>query len=229
MDSNTKSWIKSYGWRSFYLGLLLGLWGVLAIASTPLAQSPEGDDPLAYLARGPALGAKNAPVTIIELSDFQCVFCGKFWKETLPQIDAEYIKPGKVRFVYRHLAILGRQSVTSAQAADCAGEQGKFWEYHDRLFASMGPFALTNGRLKEYAREIGLDVKAFDQCLDSGKYFQKVKKETGVALSLGARGTPVFLINGVMVVGAHPFESFQEIIEDELREARDSQGSDKQR
>lgn len=211
------------------LSPLWALCALLAIASTALAQSPEEIDPLDFLARGPALGAKNAPITIIELSDFQCVFCRKFWKETLPRLDAEYIKSGKVRFVYSHLAILGRQSVTSAQAADCAGEQGKFWEYHDQLFASMGPFALMNGRLKGYAREIGLDAKVFDQCLDSGKYLQKVKNETGVALSLGARATPVFIVNRTMFVGAHPFESFQEIIEEELKGARDRQESGKQK
>ncbi|MFQ5917271.1 MAG: DsbA family protein [Candidatus Binatia bacterium] len=221
--------LRKFRSRRWYLGLACSLWGILAIASTPFAQSPEEGDPLAFLAAGPARGSKSAPVTIIELSDFQCIFCGKFWKETLPRLDAEYIKTGKVRFVYRHLAILGRHSITSAQAADCAGEQGKFWQYHDRLFASMGPFALTNGRLKEYAREIGLDVKAFDQCLDSGKYFQKVRNETGIALSLGARATPVFFINGMMLVGAHPFENFQEIIEEELRENRDSRESGKQK
>ncbi len=194
---------------------------VLAFASTTSAQSQAEDNVLAVLARGPAIGSEGAPVTIIELSDFQCAFCAKFWRETLPRLHAEYVKPGKVRFVYRHLAILGRQSLISAQAADCAGEQGKFWEYHDQLFAAWGPFALTNGRLKEYAREVGLDKDLFNRCLDSGKYAQKVKEETFMGLSLGARATPAFLINGMMLVGAHPFETFQEIIEEELRGSRD--------
>lgn len=196
-----------------------GLSALLTFAPVGLAQSesPGPKEIVSLLAKGPARGAPNAPVTIIELSDFQCIFCGKFWKETLPRLDAEYIRLGKVRLVYRHLAILGAQSIAAAQAADCAGEQGRFWEYHDRLFASMGPLALTNGRLKAHAAEIGLDTGVFDQCLDSGKYLQKVKEETAIGLTLGARATPVFLINNTMLVGAHPFETFREIIEGELR------------
>jgi len=193
-----------------------GLSALLAFAPIALAQSPGPEEIVTLLAKGPARGAPNAPVTIIELSDFQCIFCGKFWKETLPRLEAEYVRPGKVRLVYRHLAILGTQSVAAAQAADCAGEQGRFWEYHDRLFASMGPFALANGRLKAYAGEIGLDTGLFDRCLDSGKYLQKVKEETAIGLALGVRATPVFLINGMMLVGAHPFETFREIIDEEL-------------
>jgi protein-disulfide isomerase len=193
---------------------------VLAFTSTALAQSQGQDDVLALLARGPALGSESAPVTIIELSDFQCVFCAKFWRETLPSLEAEYVKVGNVRFVYGHLAILGRQSFTSAQAADCAGEQGKFWEYHDVLFASRGPFALMDGKLKGYAKEVGLNQEVFDRCLDSGKYAQKVKEETMAGLSLGARATPVFFINGMMLVGAHPLETFREIIEEELQASR---------
>ena len=193
-----------------------GLSALLAFAPIALAQSPGPEEIVTFLAEGPARGAPNAPVTIIELSDFQCSFCWKFWKETLPRLEAEYVRPGKVRLVYRHLAILGTQSVAAAQAADCAGEQGKFWEYHDRLFASKGPLALTNGSLKAYAGEIGLDTQVFDRCLDSGKYLQKVKEETAIGLALGARATPVFFINGMMLVGAHPFETFREIIEGEL-------------
>lgn len=202
--------------RHCYLALGGSLWVVLAFTTIAPAQTRGADEVLALLARGPAKGSESAAVTIIELSDFQCSFCGKFWKETLPRLEAEYIKPGKVRLVYRHLAILGTQSVAAAQAADCAGEQGRFWEYHDRLFASMGPFAFTNGRLKAYAAEIGLDTDLFDRCLDSGKYLQKVKEETAIGLTLGARATPLFLINGMMLVGAHPFETFRQIIDEEL-------------
>ena len=131
--------------------------------------------------------------------------------------------------LYRYLAILGRQSFTAALAADCAAEQGKFWEYHDIFFASRGPFALTNGRLKGCAREIELDEEAFGQCLDSGKYAQKVKEETIMGLTLGARATPVFLINNMMLVGAHPFETFREIIEEELQASQKDQAPGKQK
>ncbi|MFQ5989352.1 MAG: DsbA family protein [Candidatus Methylomirabilales bacterium] len=218
--NQTRGRAQEYAWKIWHCGLLWGLAALVAFASIASGQAQGEDDVLAILARGPALGSKNAPVTIIELSDFQCVFCEKFWRETLPRLETEYVNPGKVRLVYRHLAILGTQSLRSAQAADCAGEQGKFWEYHDMLFASRGFLRLTNGKLKGYAREIGLDQESFDRCLDSGKYTQKVKEETMMGLSLGARATPVFFINGTMLVGAHPFENFREIIEEELQASK---------
>ncbi|MFQ5904341.1 MAG: DsbA family protein, partial [Candidatus Binatia bacterium] len=115
--------------------------------------------------------------------------------------------------------ILGKHSVTAAQAAECAGEQGKFWEYHDRLFVSQGALAFTQGRLKGYARELGLENSVFSQCLDSGKYFKKVDGETAIAAFLGARGTPAFFLNGQLIAGAQPFEVFEAAIEKELKKA----------
>lgn len=189
-----------------------------------LAQPLQAEDILALLARGHSKGPQAAPITIIEFSDFQCPYCGKFWKETLPRLEAEYVKPGTVRFVYRHFAILGQHSVAAAQAAECAAEQGKFWEYHDKLFASQGPFAFTAQNLKHYAKELGLDTAAFNQCLDSGKYAQKVEGETGTGQMLGLRGTPAFFINGRLLVGAHPFETFRSVIDEEVTKMK-SQGS----
>jgi protein-disulfide isomerase len=120
-----------------------------------------------------------------------------------------------VRFIYRHFAILGKLSEQAAQAAECAGEQGKFWEYHDRLFANQGAF--IDAKLKQYARDLGLKVPAFSKCLDSAKYKEKVQGETAVAAFLGARGTPTFFVKGRLLVGAQPFEVFQSAIEEELR------------
>ena len=201
-------------------------WVVLAILLMQLgvvettAQSLQVDDILTLLSQGPAKGSEGAPITIIEFSDFQCAYCRKFWQETLPRLEAEYVKPGKVRFVYRHLAILGEQSVSAGQAAECAAEQKKFWEYHDKLFASQGPFAFTMGNLKQYANQLGLDTAAFNQCLDSGKYAQKVDAETGVGKMLGLRGTPSFFINERPLIGAQPFEMFQLVIEEELEKTK---------
>jgi protein-disulfide isomerase len=205
--------------RSNVTILLAGLVLVLlALRGGAFAQLPlQRGEVLALLAKGSAKGSDKAPVTIIEFSDFQCTFCWRFWKQTLPRLEEEYIKPGKVRFVYRHLAILGPQSVAAAQASECAAEQGKFWEYHDTLFASKGFFSLADRRLKQYARDLKLDGKAFDQCLDGGKYAKKVKGETGIGLRLGANGTPTFFINGRLLVGAHPFQTFQKIIQEELK------------
>ncbi len=175
-----------------------------------------------------ALGSPDAPVKIIEFSDFQCSFCRKFWAETLPRLKETYIKNGHLRFLYAHFAILGKPSVMAAQAAECAREQGKFWPYHDKLFASQGGLAFTNAKLKRYARELGLDVTAFSRCLESGKYRQKVEEETALGALLGARGTPTFFLNGRMLVGAQPFEVFQAAIEEELAKALRSR-SEKER
>lgn len=210
--------MNNYPRKPCHLALAWSLWAVLTLSASALAQQPlRTEDVLALMAAGPAKGFEKAPVTIIEFSDFQCSFCWKFWKETLPRLEAEYIKTGKVRFVYRHLAILGPPSVAAGQAADCAGEQGNFWEYHDNLFASKGFFSFADRRLKQYARDLGLDGPTFDQCLDSGKYAKKVEGETGIGRFLGANGTPTFFINGLKLVGAHPFETFRAIIEEQLK------------
>jgi len=192
---------------------------LLLLSGSALAQSIKGDEIFAHLAKdGPKRGSDKAPVTLIEFSDFQCSFCRKFWQTTLPLIEKKYISTGKVKFVYRHLAILGKHSVASAQAAECAGEQGKFWEYHDKLFASAGsPLAFTDGKLKGYAKELGLKSQDFNQCLDSGKHLKKVEGETATAAFLGARGTPAFFLNGQLLVGAQPFQVFEAAIEKELK------------
>lgn len=216
MAAAPQSWETGEAMKHLVFALLLMQLGIVETT----AQSRQVEDILTLLAQGPAKGSEGAPITIIEFSDFQCSYCRKFWKETLPRLEAEYVKPGKIRFVYRHLAILGEQSVSAGQAAECAREQGKFWEYHDKLFAGQGPFAFAAGNLKRYAKDLGLDSVAFDRCLDSGKYAQRVDTETGVGKMLGLRGTPSFFINGRPLIGAHPFETFQLVIEEELKDAK---------
>ncbi|OGP48412.1 MAG: hypothetical protein A2X89_03500 [Deltaproteobacteria bacterium GWD2_55_8] len=202
--------------------MMITMWSLillLLLSGSALAQPIKGDEIFAHLAKdGPKRGNDKAPVTLIEFSDFQCSFCRKFWQTTLPLIEKKYISTGKVKFVYRHLAILGKHSVASAQAAECAGERGKFWEYHDKLFASAGsPLAFTDGKLKSYAKELGLKSQDFNQCLDSGKHLKKVEGETATAAFLGARGTPAFFLNGQLLVGAQPFQVFEAAIEKELK------------
>ena len=194
-------------------------------SGSALAQPTGGEDIFAYLAKdGPSKGSDKAPVTLIEFSDFQCSFCRKFWQTTLPLIEKKYISTGKVKFVYRHFAILGKHSTAAAQAAECAGERGNFWPYHDKLFASAGsPLAFTEGKLKGYAKELGLKSQDFNQCLDSGKHLKKVEGETATAAFLGARGTPAFFLNGQLLVGAQPFQVFEAAIEKDLRKASSSE------
>ena len=207
--------------------MMITMWSLillLLLSGSALAQPIKGDEIFAHLAKdGPKRGNDKAPVTLIEFSDFQCSFCRKFWQTTLPLIEKKYISTGKVKFVYRHLAILGKHSVASAQAAECAGERGKFWEYHDKLFASAAsPLAFTNGRLKGYAKELGLKSQDFNQCLDSGKHLKKVEGETATGGFLGARGTPAFFLNGKLLVGAQPFQVFEAAIEKDLKKASSS-------
>ena len=169
---------------------------------------------------GPILGSASAPVTIIEFSDFQCSYCKRFWADTLPKLREAYIDKGKVRFIYRHFAILGKHSEQAAQAAECAAAQGKFWEYHDQLFKNQGGLAFTETKLKQYARDIGLNVGAFGTCLGTGKYKGKVERETTAAAYVGGRGTPFFIVNQRHLVGAQPYDVFQKVIDEELDAAK---------
>lgn len=166
------------------------------------------------------LGSPTAKVVIIEYGDFQCPFCGRFFKTVEKQIIENYIKPGKAAFVWRDFAFLGEESFRSAEAARCAGEQGKFWEYHDKLFNSQngeneGAFADAN--LKRFAGEAGLNQTAFNSCFDSGKYKKAVEDANTEGKSLGVSGTPATFINGQIVSGAQPFSVFQKIIDEELK------------
>ena len=165
------------------------------------------------------LGEQNAPVTIVEYGDFQCPFCGKFFKETEPVLRENYIKTGKVKFIYRDFAFLGQESFWAANAARCAGEQGKFWEYHDYLYnnqrgENQGTFSKSN--LKGFAAALSLDREKFNTCLDSDKYLDEIKKETKSGGEAGVTGTPANFVNGVLYVGALPTNSFTQIIDAEL-------------
>ena len=124
-----------------------------------------------------------------------------------------------MRFGYQHMAFLGPESQWSAEASECAAEQEAFWAYHDRLYDRQpgeNQGFLNKDNLKRLAAELGLDGAAFNTCLDSGKYASLVRTETATVQSLGVTGTPAFLVNGRPLVGAQPFEVFQQIIEGEI-------------
>ncbi|MGH7825831.1 MAG: DsbA family protein, partial [Candidatus Binatia bacterium] len=198
--------------------IILSAWIISGVALPgPVAALDSSiEEVLAALGKGATMGGAKAPVTIVEFSDFQCSFCKKFWSNTLPKLKESYIKQGKVRFIYRHFAILGNFSEQAAMAAECAGEQGKFWEYHDRLFLNQGALAFTQPKLKQYAGALGLKAANFNRCLTTEKYRKKVEGETAGAASLGARGTPTFFVNGQLMVGAQPFDVFRRVVEKEL-------------
>jgi len=132
------------------------------------------------------------------------------------QIIEEYVNKGKVRFGYWNYGFLGDESLWAAEASECAADQDKFWEYHDLLFSkqsgeNQGAFSKEN--LKKFATELKLDVKEFNECLDSGKHTEEIKQNSYVASEIGVRSTPSFLINGQPVIGAQAFEEFKKIIE----------------
>jgi protein-disulfide isomerase len=165
-------------------------------------------------------GTASAPVTIIEFSDFKCPFCGHFVTETLSRLRSEYVQTGQVRFVYKHYAILGPESVRGAEASECATEQNHFWEFHDAVFADQvaNHSSLTDNKLTQLAGQLNLDTAKFSECLASGRYTDKIQRESIAVQSLGVRGTPAFLINGVFISGAQPFEVFQQTIQEQLQQ-----------
>ena len=162
-------------------------------------------------------GAENARVTIIKFEDFQCPFC-KAAQPTIKDLLKKY--DGKVRLLHKDLPLedlhpLARQA---AEAARCAGDQGKFWEYHDNLY-SYSP-KLSAEDLRSYAKEAGLNVESFEQCFASGKYRGAVQKDLNDAVQLGLTGTPAFFINGREISGNQPLEAFAAIIDEELGQGR---------
>ena len=172
----------------------------------------------------PYLGNKNAKVTIIEFSDFQCPFCRSFWKDTLPQIKSEYIDTGKVKFVYRDYPLpFHPMAMPYALGANCANDQGKYWEMHDKIFAEQeklgsGTISTLNAKdIKKWAAQLGLNANQFNQCLDSEKYKDEIAKDMADGSKVGVTGTPAFFINGQLIVGAQPYATFKALIDSELK------------
>ncbi len=164
------------------------------------------------------LGDPNAPVTIVEFSDFQCPFCGKFFDETFPQIKKKYIDTGKVKLVYRDFPLgIHEMAQTYAEAAECAHEQGKFWEMHDKIFGEQKNGVATVDDLKKWARGFGVKEDQFNTCLDTKKYAEEVTKDLKDGEAVGVQGTPSFFINGKLVVGAVPFSVLEKEIEAALK------------
>src|SRR5262244_65862 len=165
----------------------------------------------------PIRGAADAPVTVVEFSDFECPFC-KQTHPTLKQLLDRY--PGKVRLAYRDFPLdsIHPQARRAAEAARCADEQGKFWNYHDILYANHPKVSEEN--LKNLAKEVGLDVNAFDRCLSSGKFKATVQRDLIDGAKLGVTGTPTFFINGREISGNQDLEIFGAIIDEELGRTR---------
>jgi protein-disulfide isomerase len=160
-----------------------------------------------------AFGPADAPITIVEFSDFQCPYCKRWFDEVYGPLLEAY--PGKIRFVYRHLPLtsIHPDALPAAEAAMCAGEQNAFWEYHDKLFSSA---ALGNAVYLRYAQDLDLNETSFEACLGNGKYREQIQADSDFALNLGINSTPTFFINGLAVVGAQPIDVFKQVIDKEL-------------
>jgi protein-disulfide isomerase len=184
-------------------------------APPPVPMNPDFKMVPADLTGQPSMGPENAPVLLLEFSDYHCPFCSKV-EPTINDLMKNY--PDKIRRVWFHnpLAMHPEANQTHA-AAECAGEQGKFWEYHGKLFEKVGTFK-SDDALIGLAKEMNLKEDQFKSCLTSGKYKAKVAKNLSIGGQLGVRGTPNFFVNGVMVTGAQPYDKFKDAVENALKQ-----------
>jgi protein-disulfide isomerase len=166
--------------------------------------------------KGATKGPASAPIQIIEFSDFQCPYCQRA-NPAIEQVLKAY--GDRIHFVYRHFPLANHPNARpAAEASECAAEQGKFWQYHDRLFAN--PARLGPADLKQHAADLGLDGAKFNDCVDTRKYKGQVEADSQAGEQAGVNGTPAFFINGRLLSGAQPFEAFKRIIDDELASGR---------
>lgn len=217
---------------AFAAGILLGyvVWGMdsagAAALSAQTASQPSGPVIEAPVTQKPqytrydiptensyALGPADAPITIVEFSDFECPYCRRWHAEVYkPLLDAY---PGKIRLVYRNLPLtsIHPDAMGAAEAAMCAGEQDVYWKYHDKLFSSE---SLGNSAYIQYAQDLGLNMATFEACLSNHKYQKTIQTDSDFAINLGVRSTPTFFINGLAIVGAQPLDVFKQVIDKEL-------------
>lgn len=166
---------------------------------------PIDDDPI--------LGSEDAPITIIEFSDYECPFCKRWHDDSFERLLETF--PTEIRFVYRDfpLSNIHPNAAPAAEAANCAHEQGRFWDFHRKLFSTT---VLNTETYLDYASELGLDQAGFEECISSRRYQEEVVADLEWAINLGISSTPTFFINGIAIVGAQPFEVFYEVITKEL-------------
>jgi protein-disulfide isomerase len=197
------------------------------LAARPAAPGAGPDkalDAVINVAGEPFKGKKDAKLTLVEFSEYQCPFCGRHVRDTYPTLDKEYVQTGKVKYVFRDLPLesIHKNAFKAAEATHCAGEQGKFWELHDRLFENQK--ALEPASLTAHAQAIGVDAKKFQACLDGGKYAAEIRKDIAEASKYGITGTPTSVIgltqpdgSTIKVLrvlrGAQPLANFKEALD----------------
>ena len=189
------------------------------VPAPPTPAPNPGDTKIEGVTQGenPVKGNANAPVLIVEFSDFECPFSKKFYRETLPQLEKDYISTGKVRFAYRDFPLaMHSQAFNAAVAARCAGKQKKFWGMFDKI---SGIERLDPSSLAKAAESLGLKMQDFNACMGDPSVMAQVKKDNEEGTKFGVSGTPSFFVNGRFLVGAYPFEAFKAAIEEELAKA----------
>ncbi|MGB7873251.1 MAG: thioredoxin domain-containing protein [Anaerolineales bacterium] len=212
------------------VGALLVAVALIYPSLKPIGEIVTPDPGEHPMANDNAMGDPNAPIKIVEYSDFQCPYCARFHEETEGQLADSYVADGTVYLVYRSFgSFIGPESKAAAEAAYCAGDQDKFWEYHNILFANQtgeNVGAFTDRRLQAFAEALSLDMNAFNSCFNSGKYSDRVNQDGLDGQAAGVTGTPAFVItytvNGEekqrFIAGAYPFSEFQTQIEEALVE-----------
>lgn len=212
---------------AFAAGVLLGyvVWGfdsaseipvVSAQAGGPVVEAPVTQVPQRYEVASegfPSIGPQDAPITIVEFSDYQCPYCRRWHEQVYEPLLNAY--PGKIRMVYRHLPLtsIHPDAFPAAEAAMCAGEQNAYWPFHEKLFSSD---ALGSSVYALYAEELGLDMDTFQSCISEGRFQEAIQADLDFAVNLGVRSTPTFFINGLAIVGAQPLDIFKQVIDKEL-------------
>jgi protein-disulfide isomerase len=213
---------------AFATGVLLGyvVWGVdtastqaSSAASGTVIEGPAAEQQQEFTRydipteNAYAIGPADAPITIVEFSDFQCPFCRRWHDEVYEPLLASY--PGQIRLVYRNfpLTSIHPDAMSAAEAAMCAGEQDAFWPYHEKLFSNE---TLGNTTYMQYAQDLGLNMGTFESCIEDHKYQQDIQADSDFAINLGIRSTPTFFINGLAIVGAQPLDVFKQVIDKEL-------------
>jgi protein-disulfide isomerase len=193
----------------------------IVIVGVVLLQNQTARKPVAIsgsTSEGTSWGPQGAKVSIIAYSDFGCSHCGNFALGQAKQLRAEYEPVGSVRFEYRHFIINPPDTANAANAAECAADQGRFWDYHDLLFSQQGvtqsPFAKVG--LKQYAQQLGLNAQQFDACVDQDVHLDKVYRDTAEGKDAGVQGTPTFFINGKSIPGEVSYAQFKEAVETAL-------------
>ncbi|MCP6718594.1 MAG: DsbA family protein [Patescibacteria group bacterium] len=207
----------------FLIGLFSGWFGGSGSDIRDIAPTGQATDTINAKALieddDPVLGDSNADVSIVEFSDFQCPFCGKAHTGALTDFkNSDYFKDGQVNLIYKHFPLnsIHPYAQKAGEASECANRQGKFWEYHDTLFANQAALDIVS--LKSYATQLGLDTSEFNSCLDGGEASSEISKELAQATAAGGRGTPYFVVvnnkngNAVPVSGAVPFAQLEAAI-----------------